>query len=227
MWMPTLWQSPCHSSRTLISSPPYTVLPVSDNDTRFMNFRSLQVGWAGHWTRIRSFIQACQCSTTSSRESRIATNWYGLARAFAGSWFGLRTTLSFLVGYMSCLQMVGARVMLTSTFFVTPAHLVWDSGTPLAMLGSHTPSIPPHLHLVSSIMKPSLLYPRSTGRFITSPFALVHGWLLTPTTPILLICSTACVASLYITPSSSQLSSYCSSLILRFASSTSQAKTTS
>ena len=106
---------------------------------------------------------------------------------------------------MSCLQTVRARVMLTSTFFVTPACLVWDSGTLLAMLGSRTPSTPPHLHPVSSITKPSLLYPRSTGQFITSPFALVHGWLLTPTTPILLICSTACAASLYITPSSSQL----------------------
>ena len=172
------------------------------------------------------FIQACLCSITSSWGNWIATNWYGSARAFAGSWYGLPTTLSFQAGYMLYLQTVEVRTMLTSTFFVTPACLGWVSGTPLAILGSHTPLMQPLLHLVSSIMKPLLSYLWSTGQFIISQFVLVHGWLYTPTMPILSICSTACTSSLYITPSSSLLSSCCSSSTSNFTSSTSQEKTT-
>ena len=172
------------------------------------------------------FIWACLCSITSSQGNWIATNWYGSARAFAGSWYGLPTTLSFQAGYMSCHQTVGVRMTLTSIFFVMPACLGWVSGTPLAILGPHTPLMQPPLHLVSSTTKPLLSYLQSTGQFIISWFVLVHGWLYTLTMPILLICSTACTASLYITPSSSLLSSCCSSSTSNFTSFTSQEKTT-
>ena len=226
MWMPMLWLSPCHSNCVLISSWPYVVLLVLDNDTRFVNFRSSWVGWAGRWTCICFFIWACLCSITSRWGNWIATNWYGSARAFVRSWFGLWTTMSFQVGYMSCLQMVRARMMQTSTSFATPARLGWVSGTLLAMLGLCTPSMHPLLRPVSSMMKPLLLYPWSTGQYIISWYVLVHDWLYTPTMPIPLICSTACATSPYITPSSSLSLSCCSSLTSHFASSTSQEKTT-